>query len=168
MPLCTLCQSLDILNIPQLSQWNRYPVTSKTYTSLVSILSSALSDTFGEKKETTGPNVEPLGFPYHQSLDELHAAAEADCAVCKVVERDVEKFRGEFEAQTTDDKAASRPELRGPDWKMWITRGKNDTGGFMIVTADAERDHRIWVVSAVGICVDCKEVHLVYQFSTRD
>jgi hypothetical protein len=155
MPLCTLCQSLDLLSTPHLSQWNRYPVTSKTYTTLVSVLSPELINTYRENNDHTGRNTEPLGLPYHQSLDELHAA---DCAICTVVERDVEKFQQEWEAQMKDDKAAGREMgLGGPDWKMWIARGKNDTGGFIVVSKDRERDYRIWVVAAVGLCVYCKK-----------
>jgi hypothetical protein len=155
MPLCSLCQTtLDVLSIPKLApDWNRWPVTSKKYTSLVYILNSRLIGIYREEKQTTGRNVDPVGLPFHTSLNELHVAAK-DCAICSIVERDVARFQAEFEAQQND--VSVRPELGGPSWKLWIARGKSDTGGFMVVSADKERDFRIWVVSAVGLCVDCK------------
>jgi hypothetical protein len=166
MPLCSRCQSLDVLNIPKLSDdWNRWPVTSKKYTSLVSILNQRLLDIYRDEKQTTGQNTDPVGIPFHASLDELKLAAK-DCAICVIVEKDVAKFNQEFEAQQND--TSTRPELGGPNGIMYLARGVNDTGGFMVVSADKERDFRIWVVSAIGICVDCKRASWYIVFGADD
>jgi hypothetical protein len=49
----------------------------------------------------------------------------------------------------------------GPDWKMWLAKGTNEISGFMVVSTDVENKAVVWVLSAVGLCVDGEYV-LIY------
>ncbi|KAI4645219.1 hypothetical protein J4E93_006019 [Alternaria ventricosa] len=114
-------------------------------------MSQPLRDLWKNKQDLP-QDQEPIGLPFHQSIEDLEAAA-VDCAICKTVQRDVAQFRPEH------SEAKKEPGIReersgGPDWKMCLVRGVNDTGGFMVVSVDTERWYQIWVVAAVGLCAD--------------
>jgi hypothetical protein len=137
MTLCTTCASIDILELP--TSCNGYSASNKS-PFLVPIF----------KRSPNQDPDEPLGIPFHQSLDELNTAAE-QCAICKVVQQDIAAFQAAY-AEDRDERKYSK----GPAWKMWLAKGVNDVSGFMVVTADAETKYLVWVLSAVGLCVDGK------------
>ncbi|KAI4948951.1 hypothetical protein J4E91_005413 [Alternaria rosae] len=152
MPLCSLCQSLDVLNIPKLSDDYRiHTVTRRDYPCLVKIISQPLRE-FWKNKEDRPQDQEPVGLPYHQSVEDLEAAT-VDCAICKIVQRDVAQFQSEF-SEAKKEPGIGVERSGGPDWKMCVVRGVNDTGGFMVVSIDTKAWLQIWVVAAVGLCVD--------------
>lgn len=156
MSLCNLCQSFDVLDVPKLSpEYKIHPVTSREYPSLVMIMNKRLINLWKENKEDPPQNPEPLGLPYHQSIEELEAAAADNCAICTVVQRDVAQFQSEF-SEAKKDTSAHRERSGGPDWKMFVVKGRSDTGGFMVVSVDTKDWFQICVVAAVGLCVDCK------------
>lgn len=156
MSLCEVCRSIDFLNIPRL------PATCEGYSTHNK--SSALLSIYKKRTSVSDANEnhhqadEPLGQPFHQSLEGLTVAA-ADCAVCEVVKRDVEQLQTESaeEAETF-----RRQKIHGPDWKMSLARSVNDISGFMVVSADAERESVVWVLSTVGLCVDGKYLDLFH------
>jgi hypothetical protein len=120
-------------------------------------LNSQLTRSCNQKEVATPvatPTAEPLGYPYHLSLDELKTAAKA-CAICAIVDREVAQFQIQLK-DAQQDQTYGRPEKGQPDWKMYLARGVNDTGGFIVVSFDTFRPSEIWVVAAVGLCVDCK------------
>ncbi|KAI4933621.1 uncharacterized protein J4E92_003289 [Alternaria infectoria] len=136
MPLCDLCQSLDVLDIPKLPpDYKIHTVTRRDYPCLVQISSQPLRDLWKNKQDRP-KDQEPIGIPFHQSIEDLEDAAADDCAICKTVQRDVAQFQSDFSG------AKKEPGIRaerggGPDWKMCLVRGVNDTGGFMVVSVDA-------------------------------
>ncbi|KAI4666521.1 uncharacterized protein J4E79_002560 [Alternaria viburni] len=153
MPLCDLCQSVDVLDIPKLSpDYKVHTVTRRDYPCLVQISSQPLRDLWKNKQDRP-KDQEPVGLPFHQSLEGLENAAADDCAICKTVQRDVAQFQSDFSG------AKKEPGIRaerggGPDWKMCLVRGVNDTGGFMVVSVDTKYWCQVWVVAAVGLCAD--------------
>ncbi|KAI4910948.1 hypothetical protein J4E90_007205 [Alternaria incomplexa] len=153
MPLCDLCQPFDVLNIPKLPpDYRIHTVTRRDYPCLVQISSQPLRDLWKNKQDRP-QDQEPIGIPFHQSIEDLEAAAADDCAICKTVQRDVAQFQSEFSG------AKKEPGIRaerggGPDWKMCLVRGVNDTGGFMVVSVDTKYWFQVWVVAAVGLCAD--------------
>ncbi|KAH8627379.1 HET-domain-containing protein [Alternaria alternata] len=156
MSLCNLCQSFDILDFPKLSpDYTVYPVTSKAYPSLVSNIHKLRSSRWKTDRGDLPHNSEPLGLPYHQSVEALEAAVANNCAVCTVVQRDVAQFKTEF-AEAKEDTSVYMERSGGPSWKMFAVRAMSETGGFMIVSADTKAPFQIWIVAAVGLCVDCK------------
>jgi hypothetical protein len=156
MSLCNLCQSFDILDLPNLSpNYTVYPVTSKAYPSLVSNIHKLRIGGWKKDRDDSKHDSEPLGLPYHQSIEALEAACANNCAICTVVQRDVAQFKTEF-LEAKKDASAYRDRSGGPDWRMFAVRGVGETGGFMIVSADTKAPFEIWVVAAVGFCVDCK------------
>ncbi|CAI9627807.1 unnamed protein product [Alternaria burnsii] len=157
MSLCNLCQSFDILDLPNLSlNYTVYPVTSKAYPSLVSNIHKLRIGGWKKDREDPKHDSEPLGLPYHQSIEALEAACTNNCAICTVVQRDVAQFKTEF-LEAKKDTSAYRERSGGPDWRMFAVRGVGETGGFMIVSADTKAPFEIWVVAAVGVCVDYKD-----------
>jgi len=155
MPLCDLCQSVDVLDIPKLPpDYKIHTVTRRDYPCLVQISSQPLRDLWKNKQDCP-EDQEPVGLPFHQSIEDLENAAADDCAICKTVQRDVAQFQSEFSG------AKKEPGIRaerggGPDWNMCLVRGVNDTGGFMVVSVDTKYWCQVWVVAAVGLCADCK------------
>jgi hypothetical protein len=144
MSLCNTCESIDLLNIPKLSpSCNGYPAKNISPT-LVRIIKRRSKDTITDQDED-----QSLGRSFHQSLEALQEAA-AECAICRVVAQDVSRFQAEF-AETEND-ALRR--TNGPDWKMWLAKGQNDVSGFMVVSEDGGDDTCVWILSAVGFCVD--------------
>jgi hypothetical protein len=153
MPLCNLCQSSDLVNIPQLlTLSSSYPVPNKFFPSLIRI-----GKTRAQQANVSQPQEEddaPLGYPFHQSVEALKTAVEAtDCSICKVVEIDVLQFQAEWIEAQRDEACGSRT-LKGPDWKMCVAKGANDISGFMVVCEDVANANCVWVLSAVGLCVD--------------
>ncbi|KAI4632236.1 uncharacterized protein J4E87_001708 [Alternaria ethzedia] len=153
MPLCDLCQSVDVLDIPKLPpDYKIHTVTRRDYPCLVQISSQTLRDLWKNKQDCP-QDQEPIGIPFHQSIDDLENAAADDCPICKTVQRDVAQFQSDFSG------AKKEPGIRaerggGPDWKMCLARGVNDTGGFMVVSVDTKYWCQVWVVAAVGLCAD--------------
>lgn len=143
MSLCTTCQSADILNVPELSKDLGFNAQNESPV-LVTIRT--------KQPQTEEEFSDPLGKKWHQSREELQASA-ADCSICKVVERDVARFEAELEEAQNND-YFQRRNLKGPDWKMWLARGENDGSGFTVLSADTENKVWVWVLSAVGLCVD--------------
>jgi hypothetical protein len=147
MSLCTLCRSVGLLDIPKL------PASCNGYTAKNE--SAALISVIKRRPKSTTANElldEPLGKPFHQSLEALTAAA-TECAVCKVIEQDVAVFRAEF-VKPEHEERAQRRKNKGPNWKMWLAQGKNDISGFMVVSLDVENGIDVWVLSAVGLCAE--------------
>lgn len=145
MPLCRLCLSLDILNVPTLpADYSSFSVPSRTHPTQIDIYNSRLA-TLYRKDSTALPDLAPLGLPFHQSVAEL-ATSATSCEICSVIHHNVTEFVTEMKDAGSD---------KGPDWRMWIARGAKDTGGFLVISRDSKKWHRIWVVAAVGLCVDC-------------
>jgi hypothetical protein len=154
MPLCNLCRSFDVFNVPKLSpDYSLHLVTSREYPSLVLIINQPLYDLWNNKQEAP-QNQKPVGMSFHQSIGELEGAAD-DCAICTTVRRDVAQFQSEF-SKAKEEPGSRGDRSGGPDWKMCVVRGVNDTGGFMVVSVDTTKWCQIWVVAAVGLCVDCE------------
>jgi hypothetical protein len=111
---------------------------------------------YREKKrdDTVNVNAEPLGRPYHHSLDKFRAAAK-ECAICAIVDRDITQFQIEF-SDAQQDQLYGGPGKGGPDWRMYLARGVNDTGGFVVVSTDITQPFRLWVLAAVELCVNCE------------
>jgi hypothetical protein len=148
MSLCITCASIDILNIPKLPpSFSSYSASNESPFLIRALNRTRLSQTPANLNQDPD---EPLGIPFHQSLDELNTAAE-ECAICKVVQQDVIAFHAAY-AENRDKQRLSK----GPDWKMWLAKGANDVSGFMVISVDAEKDYAAWVLSAVGLCVDGK------------
>jgi hypothetical protein len=157
MTLCTTCTSIDILDIPKLpASCNGYSASNKSPFLIPIFKRSRLSQT-----PTSQNSDEPLGIPFHESLDELDTAAE-HCAICKVIQQDVIAFQAAY-AEDRDEQRSSK----GSTWKMWLAKGVNDINGFMVVSADAEKTYLVWVLSAVGLCVEGKESCLVLDIKLR-
>jgi hypothetical protein len=151
MPLCKLCQSCDLVNIPRLPPTcSRYPVPIKCFLSLIQIGKRSNQADASQPREDDAP----LGFPFHQSLEALRTeVGPSGCSICNVVERDVLRFEAELTAAQEADVLGSRV-LKGPDWKMYIAKGVNEISGFMVVCHDVANTNCVWVVSAVGLSVD--------------
>jgi hypothetical protein len=143
MSLCTTCQSIDLLNTPKLPPTcNGYPAKNIS-PNLVRIIRRS-RDSANSRIEN-----ESLGQPFHQSLKALQEAA-IECAICKVVAQDVSSFQVEFAAMENDEVRGTA----GPDWNLWVAKGENDVSGFMVVSEDGGTGTYVWILSAVGFCVD--------------
>jgi hypothetical protein len=154
MSLCTTCQSLDLLNIPKLpASCNAYNAQNES-AALISVFKRRTTQTDDDQSAD-----EPLGLPFYNTLEDLQAAAK-HCSVCKVIEQDISRFQNEFvEAKQKEQLRVRKRE--GPDWKMWLAKGTNEISGFMVVSTDVENKAVVWVLSAVGLCVDGEYV-LIY------
>jgi hypothetical protein len=154
MSLCTLCQSLDLLNVTKLpdscNAYNRRDESS----ALISVLKKrTLQADIEEKASATQiPDDETLGTPFHENLSDLKVAAEA-CSVCKVIAQDIDVFQTAFNASERQEQNRTMRE-KGPDWKMYLTKGVNGISGFLVVAHDVENKSVVWVVSTVGVSVD--------------
>jgi hypothetical protein len=147
MSLCTTCHSLDLLNIPKLpASCNAYNVKNDS-AALIVVHKRRTAQT-----EEDQSAYKSLGLPFHQSLPDLQAAA-TNCSICRVVEQDIAHFRTEFNDPEQEEQRR-RKKQKGPDWQMWLAKGVNDISGFMVVSADVENKSVVWVLSAVGLCVD--------------
>jgi hypothetical protein len=146
MSLCKTCQSIDFLSIPKLpATCTGYPMKNKS-PALVSVSRKR------PKQADADQNIEDaLGLPFHQSLDALDQAATT-CAICKVVKQDVTQLQKELIELEPDD----RKYEKNPDWKMYLAKGVNDVSGFMVVSVASETPSLVWILSAVGLCVDSK------------
>jgi hypothetical protein len=144
--LCTFCQSLDLLAIPKLpASCNAYNMKNE-FPELISVIKR---DTNANKAQEQD---EPLGIPFHQSLEALEAAATT-CSICKVVSQDAAQFQIAFSSPQYEEARLIRRE-KGPDWKMYVAKGANEISGFLVMAHDVERRSVVWVVSAVGLSVD--------------
>ena len=116
-----------------------------------------------QKTHTNNPEYdEQPGLPFHQSLDEL-AAVSSNCAICKVVQHDVEQFQAEFPRAQEEQQPRARG--KGPEWRMWLaTSQNNQSSGFMVVSHEEENENVLWIVSAVGLSVD-GQPHVCFSFS---
>jgi hypothetical protein len=151
MHLCTLCQSLDLLNAPKLPEsCNTYNAQNES-PALISVFKRQKLRTDTEKKSnaTETADNEPLGIPFHENLSGLRVAAKA-CSVCKIVAQDVIEFQTAFNAPENEEQQRRMRE-KGPDWKMYLAKGVNEISGFLVVAHDAENKSVVWVVSAVGL-----------------
>jgi hypothetical protein len=154
MSLCTLCQSLDFLNVTKLpDSFNLYHRQNES-SALISVLKrrTPQADIENKANTTQTPDDETLGTPFHENLSDLKVAAEA-CSVCNVVAQDVNIFQTAFNAPEREEQNR-RLRKKGPDWKMYLAKGVNDISGFLVVAHDVENKSVVWVVSAVGISVD--------------
>jgi hypothetical protein len=149
MSLCTVCKSIDLLGVPKLpASYGGYAAHNK---------SALLIDVVKRRRlgeAAVGKDVdEPLGIPFHQSLDALEEAAK-ECSICKVVQQDVL----DFQTALAEDQGEKRKwrKTEGPDGKMWLAKGVNEISGFMVVSDDAGDNNVVWILSAVGLCVDGK------------
>jgi hypothetical protein len=146
MSLCTLCNSIDLLAIPKLpASCNAYNMKNE----IPELISVIKRDTNANKAQEQD---EPLGIPFHQSLEALEASATT-CSICKVVLQDAAQFQIAFNSPEHDEARLIRRE-KGPDWNMYVAKGANEISGFLVVAHDVERRSVVWVVSAVGLSVD--------------
>lgn len=148
MSLCTTCSSIDLLNIPKIPpSFDRYAAQN------ISPVLAQITRRNNKQTDTSEAEVDQNpGVPYHHSLDDL-AAAASDCAICKVVQQDVEQFQAEYPKAQEEEHLRAR--TKGPGWRMWLAQSQNNcSSGFMVVSLDAESENVLWIVSAVGLCVD--------------
>jgi hypothetical protein len=146
MSLCTLCESIDLLAIPKLPpSCNAYNMKNE-FPELISVIKRETNTTKEQEQD------EPLGIPFHQSLDDLQAAAMS-CSICKVVWQDAPQFQTAFSAPEYEEARLIKRE-KGPDWKMYVAKGANEISGFLVMAHDVERRSIVWIVSAVGLSVD--------------
>jgi hypothetical protein len=144
MSLCNTCRSIDLLNVPQL-RGSGYGFNSQNESP---VLVTMRRKRTGTEEQLSGP----LGEIWHQSREELQASVK-DCSICKVVEQDISRFEADLE-DSRDNDYFKRRKLKGPDWRMWLARGENEVSGFMVMAADTESEVWVWVLSAIGFCVD--------------
>jgi hypothetical protein len=153
MSLCNVCRSIDFLRIPKLpTSCNSYSAHNKS-SSLISVFKKHTAKVVVD--QSPGRIDEPLGQPFHQSLEELRATS-TDCPICKVIEQDVSHFQAAFVEDQENQVGRGGP--KGPDYKMWLAKGVNDVSGFMVVSAGINNKTIVWVLSAVGLCVDSKYI----------
>jgi hypothetical protein len=158
MSLCNICQSLDLLDIPKLpATCTGYAMKNKS-PALVTVSRRRPKHT--DVEQSSG---EPLGLPFHQSLDALDEVV-ATCAICKVVKQDVIQLQKEMTELEPDDR---RLYGTSPDWKMYLAKGVNDVSGFMVVSEDSERQSLVWILSAIGLCVDSEYLPVQGQVEFR-
>lgn len=148
MSLCPTCTSLPLLTIPKIPpSFDAYAATNITPI-LVQIRKRRIQKTEAGRASV---NDDP-GLPFHASLDELALAARK-CAICKVVQRDVEQFQAEY--PKAQEEGHPRARDKGPGWRMWVAKSQNnESSAFMVVSLDAENENVLWIVSAVGLSVD--------------
>lgn len=154
MSLCSLCQSIDIFNIPKLKLYDDgYGVYAPRDSALVSIINRPM---FVPEAQRISQPIEHPGPSFHPFLDDLEAAAK-QCAICIVVQRQVAQFKAQLETERKNGNTIYVGRgVEGPDWKMSLAKGGNETGGFMVLSCDAGRPSQLWVLAAVGFCVDGK------------
>ena len=138
MSLCKTCTSLPLLSLPPfLASCTAFPV------------GNASPDLVWVGCRGPDATSDPLGLPYHQSLEALQEAAST-CAICNVVEPQVSRFQTAFAQKEKND----HRHMKGPVWEMYVARGKNQESGFMVVAEDRGRSAYVWVLATVGVCCD--------------
>jgi len=156
MGLCSVCYSIDFSNLPSLpAHYEAYHLAWKNDSGLLAFVSPRL----GEARKT-GQDIEessqPLGVAHHQSIAELTAAAQ-NCSICRLVEREVS---GHLAARTEAEKDEvftyyqKKRNRNGPDYRMWLAKRRDDCEGFLVISPDVVTSAEVWILAAVGFCVE--------------
>lgn len=87
------------------------------------------------------------------------------------MQRSVNEFLTDWDEECKEDEMRGwrkRGEGEGDgglDWKsMSVARGRNDTGGFMVLVRDVREAWVAWVVAAVGVVVEGQFVYNSFSF----
>jgi hypothetical protein len=152
MPLCSICQSIDFLNLPSIpdcyeGRW----ASIKPGIPWVGFWNWKLKYQ-GERKYTRLPNLPPsLGTSFHPNIADLRKAAK-NCSICTIVAKDAQELKEHLhQAGYTDEYLESNKQ--GPDWKMWLAKGPEHTDGFMILSLDVGTRAQAYVLSALRLSV---------------
>ncbi|WQF80964.1 Putative heterokaryon incompatibility [Colletotrichum destructivum] len=144
MPLCKLCTSIPLENLPPFPQENFRRTLSGYPRFHHMVLKRDL-----HKKDTP---LKQFGVQYHADLDSLCKAASGGCELCQAVEK---------EANALIEEIATLPQPRlgvmqcEPSWDMWLTRRSESEGtrsgdGLWVVTRSSwESDN--WLVPVASI-----------------
>ncbi|KAF2262763.1 HET-domain-containing protein [Lojkania enalia] len=158
MNLCSLCRSIDFFNLPPLpGRFEGYIRPWDGTKELVAFYDwrQAKSNRAEENKDA-GEFSQPLGFPHHQSIEELKSAAE-NCSICRIIERSVSRCVALLaEAEKDEVYVYYRKKGRSmhPNFRLWLTKRRDSCSGFMVLSSSAENSKAAWLLAAVGFCVD--------------
>jgi hypothetical protein len=158
MGLCSLCQSVDFNNLPPLpAHYETYHTPWKKGSGLLAFISPRLGETHKAGKDTDeGDFSQPLGAAHHQSIEELTAAAQ-DCPPCRLIEREVSGHLATLAEAEKDDVYSYYQKKRnntGPNYRLWLTRRRDDCEGFLVVSPGIGRRAEVWLLAGIGFCVE--------------
>ncbi|KAF2687377.1 HET-domain-containing protein [Lentithecium fluviatile CBS 122367] len=158
MGLCSLCQSVDFNSLlPLPAHYEGYHEAWKNGSGLIGFISPRL----GEARKTgrdlnAGEFSQPLGVAHHQSMTELTAAAQ-NCSICRLIEHEVSGYLAARTEAEKDDVYAyyeTKRDFKGPNYRLWLTRRRDDCDGFLVVSPDAFGLGQVWLLAGIGFCVE--------------
>lgn len=158
MALCSVCQSIDFSNLPSLpAHYESHHFAWTNDAGMVGFLSPRLGEA---RKAGQAVNErefsQPLGVAHYQSITELTAAAQ-NCPICRLIEREIS---GDLAARTEAEKDEvftyyqKRRNSEGPEYRLWLAKRQDECEGFLIVSADKSLRGEVWLLAAVGFCVE--------------
>jgi hypothetical protein len=147
MSLCSLCRSIPFEALTCLPEcYQRKPNTFKK--------NSPASLYFFVLK-IPSPPLEPLGFPHHNSLEILAASAET-CGLCDFLHSSLNAFLTAFSKAENEPSFSHYTQRRlgiSSDFQLFLTRRSNGGDGFLVLLL-APPEERLYVLGAVGLCVE--------------
>ncbi|KAJ0164874.1 hypothetical protein CTA2_12993 [Colletotrichum tanaceti] len=144
MPLCKLCASIPLENLPPFPLENFRRTLSGYPRFHHMVLKRHL-----HQKDTP---LKQFGVQYHPDLDSLRKAASGGCALCQAVEKEANALIEEIATLPQPRMGAMQCE---PSWDMWLTRRSEPEGtrsgdGLWVVTRSSwESDS--WLVPIASI-----------------
>jgi hypothetical protein len=93
-----------------------------------------------------------LGLSHHSSLTALQEAA-LSCEICGLIKQSVDRVRGILEEYYKNEENVAWDRNGPPTWKFWITKRRAGEDG-ICVWSPAEKSNRVFLVGAIGLCVD--------------
>jgi hypothetical protein len=157
MTLCCVCQSIPFHDLPEPpAQW-RGSLALSGIESLQEFLNESR-----HQSEASTRHEDDLGFPHQSTVVALYASA-IDCGLCRLLKQSVESFvklvQGGRNARPLTAEEPSSRDMFGTwdpdqDFSLWLTKRLDGGKGFLAFTPSASPQTSIYLVGAIGFCVD--------------
>jgi hypothetical protein len=146
MGFCTLCISIPLETLP--------PLPSKWAEGMFTRGRTALNEfSLRDREDQRLLLKETFGFRHHSSFKALATSAES-CELCALMNESITSLATAYEStETYPDLKLRLSEHDKGDFQLWLTRRVDDGYGFLVFARVASKNS-IFLVAAIGLCVD--------------
>lgn len=148
--LCSLCSSISFLDLPPYPEWiGGYHVPIAPLSEMVPHVPKSEEGEDGKHKSVPAGSI---GISYHQSLEELQAAAK-ECEICALIEDSALRVKSLFEEALETPRFAYYDKSEGPNYELGMTKRREGEDGVMVWSM-AKKSKECYLMGAIGFCVD--------------
>ena len=146
MALCSLCQNIPFRSLP----------TPHTPAGSISISDNhELVELWGDNNDDYAEPKDPLGFPWHESLDALAESAKSGCQICVLVQSGAQTWIDRYRQAEKTNKLWSEYHHEMPHGqRLWLRQRFAGGDGFVVMARHPKQKSKVNLLTGVAFSVE--------------